>query len=508
MAVSAPTLDRLRADGEALMQEISREYYLAHAGHKPTAELQPIYERHAGVLSPDSLAAVIEAFRGAAAGSDEQRSARLLAEWQIEAQVSRLLAPLDEREIAWESSAIVRLRDGRSMPYQRVAIEIANATDRAERLALDDARASLVELELASLKREKLQREKDYVESLQLAPDYIATFETLSGIDLRALAGACAAFLRDTQAMWDEVHPEFVRRGLGIEPREATRADALALLRAREFDRYFPAERMEPAVRRQHREIGIDPEASGRIRLDIGEREGKRSRAFCAPVKVPHEVYLVLRPHGGQTDYTTFLHELGHALHFAYMRPDLPFEYRWLGDNSITESFAMLLDHRMQDRGWLLRYTELERQSIDGFLRAAAFEELQFLRRYCAKLLYEVGVYGGEHAWDSLPDVYVETLTSATHFRYRRADAFVDLDPRFYAARYLRAWQLQAQLADTLVHRFDEDWWRNPRAGPWMVQALFSEGQRELASELAQRVSGRELSFDPLVRAIERNLGA
>lgn len=501
-------LDWLRAGGEALMQEISREYYLAHAGHKATAELQPIYDRHAAVLDPDALAAAVEALRAAPDGSEERRQARLITEWQVEAQVSKLLAGHDEREIAWESSAIVRLADGRSLPYQRASIDIANATDRAERLALDEARAALVDRELVPLKREKLQREKEFVESLELAPDFIATFEVLSGIDLHALAAECSAFLRDTDAMWDDVHPEFVRRGLGIEPKEATRADALALLRAREFDRQFPAGAMEPAVRRQHREIGIDPEASGRIRLDIGDREGKRSRAFCAPVQVPHEVYLVLRPHGGQTDYTTFLHELGHALHFANIQPDLPFEYRWLGDNSITESYAMLLDHRMQDRGWLLRYTELDRQSVGPFLRAAGFEELQFLRRYCAKLLYEVEVYGGEHGWDALPDIYVETLSGATKFRYRAADAFVDLDPRFYAARYLRAWQLQAVIADTLVRRFDEDWWRNPRAGPWMVQALFSEGQRELAGELAQRVSGGTLSFAPLVRAVERNLSA
>ena len=30
-------------------------------------------------------------------------------------------------------------------------------------------------------------------------------------------------------------------------------------------------------------------------------------------MRIPDEVYLVLRPHGGQTDWQTFLHELGHA---------------------------------------------------------------------------------------------------------------------------------------------------------------------------------------------------
>jgi hypothetical protein len=214
-----------------------------------------------------------------------------------------------------------------------------------------------------------------------------------------------------------------------------------------------------------------------------------------------------MRPHGGQTDWNTFLHELGHALHFAYMQPDLTFAYRWFGDNSITESYAMLFDHLMQDGGWLQRYTELSASSVRGFLRAAGFEELHFLRRYAAKLGYEIDLYSGTVGWKSLPDLYVDRLTSATSFRYNPADAFVDVDPRFYAARYLRAWQLQALLGETLVERFNEDWWRNPRAGPWVCSALFGEGQRELADEQAERVSGKALSFAPLVRAIERMLG-
>ena len=82
----------------------------------------------------------------------------------------------------------------------------------------------------------------------------------------------------------------------------------------------------------------------------------------------------------------------------------------------------------------------------------------------------------------------------------------MDVDPGYYSARYLRAWQLQALLDETLTERYDADWWRNPRAGPWIVQALFAEGQRELAHELATRVSGQTLSFDPLIREIERLL--
>jgi hypothetical protein len=501
-------LEAIRREGETFMEEVSREYHRAHAGLQPTAELQPIYARHAALWTPDALAAAREAFLGAAAGSGEHRSARAILEWLVEAHASRELAALEERELAWESGAVVTLDDGRRLPYQRAAIELANARDRAERLTIERGRAAVVAAELAPMRRERFQRERDVVEALEIAPGYRETFTALSGIDLAALVAECEGFLRETREMWREVLRDALKAKLGIAPGEATRADALALTRAPEFDPAFPAAAMEPRVRRQLEEMGIDPDARGRIRYDTAEREGKRARAFCAPVRVPQEVHLVLRPHGGQSDWRTLLHEAGHALHFANARADLPFEFRWVGDNSITEAYAMLFDHRLQDAGWLRRYAELSRDDLPRWLRAAGLEELHFLRRYCAKLVYEWALYGGEASWDALPDLYVETLGDATGFRYDAADAFVDVDPRFYAARYLRAWQLQALLNETLVERFDADWWRNPRAGPWVVEQLFAEGQRELGHEQAMRVAGRGLGFAPLVRSVERLLTA
>jgi hypothetical protein len=497
------TPERLRRDGEVFTAAVARAWWMAHAGHAPGAALQALHERHAAVLGEEALAVALELFRADDGDVARRQRARALLEWQVESRAARAVAALDEREIAWSRTAVVTLPWGERLPYEQAPIAIANAGDRGRRLAIDEARAALVARELAPLRRERFARERDAVEGLGLAGGYVETFAEVSGIDIRALAADAAAFLRDTEALWHELFAEFVVRGGGIAAGEATRADALYLLRGHAFDAHFPAGHLEPEILRQVREMGLDPLAGGRIRLDTADRPGKRARAFCAPVQVPDEVHLVLRPQGGAADWRTFLHELGHALHFAHMTPGTPFEDRWLGDHSITEGLAMLFDHRLHDRGWLARYAGMPRRVVAAWRRAAAFEELQFLRRYCAKLAYELVLYGGGASWDDLPGAYADTLGAATRFRYQPADALVDVDPRFYGARYLRAWQLQAALGTTLTERFDEDWWRNPASGPWLAAEVLAHGQRELGHDLAQRVTGQALSFAPLVRALE-----
>jgi hypothetical protein len=500
-------LDQIRAGAEALLEELSTEVHAALAGFKPGADLQPIYAKHAAAYSDDVMASVRALYDKSVPGSEEHRSARLLLDWLIDSGIGRELAPLDERDLKWESTAQIKLPNGELEPYQRAAITIANSTNRAERETIDSARSALVAAELSPLKQEKFDRERTLYEATKVAPNYIGTFESLAALSLHDLRDQCAAFLRDTQAIWDEVLPPALKARLNITVGEATRADALALFRAQQFDGAFPAEAMEREVRRHVTDMGASPDAGGRVKYDTGEREGKRSRAFCAPVRIPEVVHLVIRPHGGQNDWMTLLHELGHALHFGNAERTLPFEYRWLGDNSVTEGYAMLFDHRLKNAGWLQRYTGLGKANVAEYLRFAGLEELHYLRRYCAKLTYEMELYGGKVSWSALPDLFVETLSGATSFRYRTSDAFVDVDPRFYSARYLRAWQLQSLLDETLTERFDSDWWRNPNAGPWIVGELFGHGQRELAHEQAQRVSGKALGFAPLIRSIERMLG-
>ena len=270
--MNALSLGRLRADGQAFTEEISRESYFAHSGLKPVAEYAPIYDKYAHVLGSEALDLTINLYHDSEKGTEQHRSARYLLEWQLESQASRSLASLDEAETALESSAYVETDDGRRVQYEATSIEIANEADRGQRLALDQARTTFVEREHAPLRLERLQREKDFIESLGIGASYNAAFEEITGISLPQLAAECRAFLVDTQSMWDDTLPRFLRASLGIKPGEATRADALALLRAAEFDRAFPGKALQDSVRRQLTEMQLDPDAVRKMRKENAQK--------------------------------------------------------------------------------------------------------------------------------------------------------------------------------------------------------------------------------------------
>ena len=157
----------------------------------------------------------------------------------------------------------------------------ARSTRRARQLVAERARADAARALPARARHHR---------SARTSPaDYNATFELLSGVSLvGARATSASSSCATRRRCGTRCCPEFVKRVLGMTPREATRADALALFRAREFDAYFPASDdggvdPPPGARDGHRSAT----PAGASLFDTGEREGKRSRAFCAPVRVP-----------------------------------------------------------------------------------------------------------------------------------------------------------------------------------------------------------------------------
>ena len=139
--------------------------------------------------------------------------------------------------------------------------------------------------------------------------------------------------------------------------------------------------------------LGIDIAHQPGVVLDVEPRRKKSPRAFCAPVHAPGEVYLVLSPVGGVDDFSVLFHEGGHTEHFAHVDPELPFEFRLLGDNAITEAYAFLFQHLVEDPDWLT--AQLGVADPEPICAHARAQRLVYLRRYTGKLAYELELHAG-----------------------------------------------------------------------------------------------------------------
>ncbi len=479
-------LDQLISAGEEMHECLGREHYLTLAGLKAEPEFQQIYERFSKLTSDEALAVTREI------------GSRPLVEWIVGNRIGRKLAPYDEKQLRWEQRAVLDL-DGEKIDYLRATIELSTSPARARRIAIDEARSRVRATGLNPILADRLAAEHEEMRALGYE-DYVNGIADLSGIDLESLAGSASDFLEETADMYFDSLARLARRRVGIPVGELVRADTGWMFRADQFDAAFPAGGVVGLARRQMGEMGLDALQGGRVRLDTEERPGKQSRAFCVPARVPEEVYLVIRPHGGHNDYLTFLHELWHAMHFSSPPHDAPFEARWLGDTSVTEGFAMLWDHLTLDRAWLLRYLDLGRSDCGKLTFELAVQELHLIRRYAAKIRYELLLHRSDPS--GMGDKYASCLSEGTGFEYSENDYLADVDQAFYTARYLRAWQTEARLAQSLSERFDEDWYRNPRAGEF-VHELMKRGQAAPADQLVREVTGLDLSFAPISRRLQ-----
>jgi hypothetical protein len=283
---------------------------------------------------------------------------------------------------------------------------------------------------------------------------------------------------------------------------EVEMGDLYFLQRAPEFDTIFPADQMVSTLRQTLSGMGISLEAQPNLRLDIEPRPLKSPRAFCAPIQIPEEVMLVIKPQGGQRDYSSFFHEAGHAEHFATVRSDVPFAFRHLGEKAVSETYAFLFQHLIHDGLWLdgvLGYEGVE------YRRFALFAKLFLVRRYAAKLVYELEYLHAAGPSGDVERAYTRLLGDALKVGIFPGRFLDDVDDEFYAADYLRAWIFEMQLSSYLKREFDSAWWTSPSAADFL-QSLWQIGSRDGVDELAQQIGYAELDAGFLVREFEAAL--
>jgi hypothetical protein len=485
-------LDEYRRDAELFLEEIDREYYLQGAGHKPDLEIEPIYERYEPLFDRAAVERVGDARR--AADGEEETRLRYLQQFALDGHLGSITRAFEARLAELEASLEIEV-GGEEISYRMAPVVQANEPDADRRAEIEAARNAVLAERLNPLHLEAL--ESVHAACVELGwPSYLDAYSDVRALDLRTLARELDRFAEATEPGYAHILDPELERTVGLSLDELRRSDLVRFFRAPHLDGLFPGERMVPALRETLAGLGIDLDAQSNVVLDTEARPTKMPRAFCAIPRVPAEVYLVIPPVGGHEDYRALFHEAGHAEHYGCTDPDLALEFRHLGDNSVTESYAFLLEGLTANPAWLDRV--LGSDEVEAAIEHARASRLLYLRRYSAKIAYEVELHGPGADLGGMPERYASLLTERVGVEWPRETWLSDVDGGFYVGCYLRAWALEVDWRSELGGRFGAEWFANAEAGTWL-RALWARGQRLEADRLLEEVVGRKLDFGRLV---------
>ena len=499
IAVRTPTEFESRL--QRYLYERSEEGRAVRVGEKEVSEQAAIVARYADLFTR----AQVEELAGAEQAADGDERERLYR-LRKTCESGIITAETAERQDALEN-AILAARivfKGEELPLRsaqaRLAVLDAYA-DRDELGAAFSAASAAFNPERLDL----LSTAEALEAELTGEPDVVARSDGEKGISLRELEQALAAARETTTAAYEALRERWFERLLGPERDEVPSSSHVHYLRRLSpLEATYPKDRCVEVCLATLERLGFDLAAQPGIRLDLDDRPQKSPRACVIASDPPQVVHLITRAQGGLHDYQAFLHEAGHALHYAGCDPALPYTFRKLSrDHALTELYSYILESISREPGWHAEYFGLSDEEATRNADATTFLEAMLYRRYSAKLRFELDFWTRFPAEGGTPAGYSEGLTAATGIAYRADQYLADMDAGFYSADYLRAWIRSPQLGEHLRREVGENWWRTPETGE-RLRALFAEGTRPLSEDVAVRLGYDPLDTRPLVAELSR----
>jgi hypothetical protein len=478
------------------LYERSEEGRAVRVGEKETSEQAAIVARYADLFSREQLE-VLRECEQAAEDDERERLFRLVKTCEAGLVTAELAEEDDELE-----NRILAARvdwEGEDMPLRTAQARLAVIESYAKREELGKLQADR-NAEFNDDRLELLGKWETLEGDLSGIAEPVERNEYEKGISLRELERALAAASKASDAAYRALREKWFERLLGGERADLPPSYHSAYMRRLSpLESTYTRERSVEICMETLKQLGFDMENDENIRLDLDDRPQKSPRACVIASDPPKVVHLITRAQGGLHDYQAFLHEAGHALHYAGCDPALSYTFRKLSrDHALTEIYSYILESISREPAWHAQYFDLTDEQAAENANATTFLEALLFRRYVAKLQYELDFWSRYHETGPSNDGYSERLTAATGLRYR-ADGFVsDMDPGFYSADYLRAWIRSAQLREYLKREVGEDWWRQAETGE-RLRALFFEGTRPSSEEIAGRIGFDPLDTAPLV---------
>jgi len=480
--------------------ERSEEWRAVRVGEKEVSEQAEIVRRYADLFSREQLDALRES-EDAASGDERE----LLYRLRKTCESGLVSAQLAEREDELENRFLAErvTFKGDEMPLRNAQAQLGVLPSYADR-------EQLGELQAAASARFNPDRLDLLRANEELAADYsgiadaIQRNEEEKEISLRELSRALAAASSSSTASYERLCATWFDKLLGPERDDQPTSFHTAYMRRLSIlEATYTKERATEVCLKTLEALGFDLNEQPNIKLDLDDRPQKSPRACVIASDPPKVVHLITRAQGGLHDYQAFLHEAGHALHYAGCDPSLPYVFRRISrDHALTEIYSYICEAISREPEWHEAHFGLTADEARENAEATTFLEALLFRRYEAKLRFELDFWSrfGRDGGDA--EVYERFLTDATGIRYSSDNYLADMDAGFYSADYLRAWIRSAQLREHLVREVGTDWWRNAQTGE-LLRELFREGTKPSSEEVAGRLGFDALDCGPLLHELE-----
>ena len=465
----ASPLEQLQRDLDAWLAHDARER-IARARADPDADSAlAVARRHAGLRGPRTRERFEEAReRGLLLGDALTHVTALLRD--AHASVGRALA---EQRVRAALATRVPHDSDHHTPLElahRLATEAHEGRRRAFARSLSDFAPTLT--------RALRDGEADVEESL----DGASWLGAGSSAESEEAGGEAARSMLDaTEDAWDECR-ERVAHG---RARLDTWADLAFVLRAPHFDDLASPRRRWMRVADRLAGLGVRDALTRRVRVE-GVAEPARPSASVVALDVPRDLRILPATiELGLASERDASEALGRALGLAWTHPALPRPEKTGG----TVGFAVgaLFAHLLTERGFA--WPELSEAERRRARELAVLLELFALRTGAAVVLARA------HRRDSLfSDAAREPLREAWRVdvdaSVAECIACVEPGDRVSAARWAPA------LHVALRELYDEDWWRNPRAGE-AIRVACERGARLGVEAWAKEIDAEPSALGP-----------
>lgn len=328
--------------------------------------------------------------------------------------------------------------------------------------------------------------------------DWLAFWSLHRGFDLAQVAKMAESWLQATADLYGDGLGVYLTQ-LNLPIDDARTSDLDWGFRAPRFDAVFPERNRIPLLIRTLRDLGIELEEQSSIHLEYGPVPG----VHVVATELPSEVHVVLRLTGGWQDTARSLRGLGMAQHLVHTDPSLRVWERWLGDETPTIAYGLLLEHLARDRSWLV--SRVDYTASDDYRVISHLAWLYRLRRVAATALFEQRLWQAEPGASMAVD-FEESLSGAVRGR-QFPEEYLGLLfgapwTTLRSAALLRAEVFAAQLRAYLRREFDEEWWRSGRAASFIKDELWRPGRRHTAEQILSFMGYAE-GFEPAILAAE-----